>query len=885
MTAARPDDRALMELADLVALAAESDAAGAAAARDRLAGRYPQLLAAFDRALSGAGQNSPLDRPVFRSDPEPVSSWASGTRIGPWRIEAMAGRGGMGEVYRAVRADGAFERTVAIKRMSLDRKGFEARFRSERNLLARLDHPAIARLLDGGLDAAGGPYLVMEWVDGKDLGAWLDRTVTLPMRLDLLEQLGEAIAAAHRSLVVHRDLKPSNVRVGPDGRPKLLDFGIAKLIDSEQPDATATFGPFTPQYAAPEQLLGQPVSTQTDVHGFGLLIYEVLAGQPAFPLANRSVADAVRAICDQEAPTLSEHAAQQSLPYPRQRLRGDLDAIVRRCLAKQPAQRYESMSELLADLRRHRAHLPVHARDGQWRYRTGRWMRRHWLAVSLATLSFVALIAGASGVLWQAQVAARERDQARSEARLQEALREHFLLVLREAASGQNGDLRQVLDQSVLGIDQLYRDAPELRRDLMLALGELYFHVGDYLASRKLLESLAAQTDLLASPLHRARTYYQLALAQTRLGDLDAAEHSLQAAKAELSLLPAARALSAEIGMADAQLLRARGDFAGGLALQLQSVERMRAAPEATARALGIAESNLAMGYMQSGDLVAAERENRRALATWEHAGLAMNSNLPVVLSNLGHIAAMQGRPRAALAHYDSALAATAGATAQMPSHAALLNARARILMILARESEAAPLALAAEDILRARTGDESPDRLGVLGTRIDCAIQSGKFAEAGALAVTASSIAQQRLAAGHPLRLRVELSMARLLQLQEGDARALPEFRRIAAALAGAPATLRSVQVRAELWSAEAALALGEDLESIAALARANAALDGLQGAAGMERLDVASLLALVERDSKGFERAQALLASELGADHPRLIWFRQQWAGRAAG
>lgn len=884
MNSAAADDRALMDFAALVARAAEADAEGAAVIRRQLAQRHPQLLAAFDRALAGESRGSPLDQPLFRAEAPAAAAWTSGTRIGPWQIEALAGRGGMGEVYRANRADGAFERTVAIKRMSVDRQGFEARFRSERSLLARLDHPAIARLLDGGLDAAGGPYLVMEWVDGQDLGDWLDRSVTLSARLDLLEQLGEAIAAAHRSLVVHRDLKPSNVRVGADGRPKLLDFGIAKLIDSENLDATATFGPFTPQYAAPEQLLGQPVSTQTDVHGFGLLMCEVLAAAPAFPLAHRSVADAVRTICDQDAPTLSELADLGRLPYPRQRLRGDLDAIVRRCLAKSPAQRYESMSELLADLRRHRSHLPVFARDGLWRYRAGRWMRRHWLAMSLVALSLVALIAGAAGVLWQAQVAARERDQARSEARLQEALREHFLLVLREAASGQNGDLRQVLDQSVLGIDQLYRDAPALRRDLKLALGELYFHVGDYLASRRLLESLSAQPDLLASPLHRARTAYQLALAQLRLGEPDAAEQSLRVAKSAIAGLPVARALAAEVGMAEAQLLRARGDIAGGLALQLRSVRQMREAPEATARALGIAESNLAIGYMQSGDLVAAERENQRALTTWQGAGLAMNSNLPVVLSNLGHIAAMQGRPRAALAHYDRALAATPGTTVQMPSHAALLNARARVLLSLARAAEAAPLALAAEDILRARTGDESPDRLGVLGTRIDCALQAGELALAASLADIADAIARPRLPETHPLRLRVELSAARLLQLRSGDAAALPEFRRIAAALAGAPATLRMVQVRAEVWSAEAALALGNDSESLAALARARAALEGLQAADGIDRLDVASLIAVVEGDTAGFEQAQALLSLELDQAHPRLAWFRQRWNERAS-
>ncbi|MGD9584192.1 MAG: serine/threonine-protein kinase, partial [Lysobacterales bacterium] len=266
--------------------------------RAELTASHPHLLPRFEQMLNASRQTSPLDLPMFRQPDVDPGGWPSGHRVGPWQIESLAGRGGMGEVYLARRADGAFERSVAIKRVARGNSGFDARFATERVLLARLDHPAIARLIDGGVDDQGQPYLVMEWVDGTGLPEWLRQPHPLSTRLDLLACLAEALIAAHRSLVVHRDLKPANVRVTSADLPKLLDFGIAKLLDDPEQDAGTTLGLFSPQYAAPEQLLGGGVSTLTDVHGFGLVMYEVLSGQPAFPHAARSLADRVRAICE-----------------------------------------------------------------------------------------------------------------------------------------------------------------------------------------------------------------------------------------------------------------------------------------------------------------------------------------------------------------------------------------------------------------------------------------------------------------------------------------------------------------------------------------------------------------------------------------------------------
>ncbi|MGD9583461.1 MAG: protein kinase [Lysobacterales bacterium] len=864
----RLDDAALARLMVWLDRACEGD--DLAGLRADIAAEAPELLVAFERGLLDS-EFSPLDSPVFVAAGDDAPGWLPGQRLGPWRIVELAGQGGMGEVYRAERADLAFERIVAIKRVRIERVGFATRFQLERELLARLDHPSIARLLDGGVDDQGRPYLVMEWVQGLELGDWLLGQPELEQRLDLLEQLGEALVSAHRSLVIHRDLKPANVRVTAAGSPKLLDFGIAKLVDpAEKPGDT--IGLFTPQYAAPEQLRGQPVSTLTDVHGFGLLMFEVLAGRPAYPDAGRSLADAVRVICEQDAPRPSAIADGSSLPYPARRLEGDLDAIVAHCLAKEPLRRYNGVSEALADLRRYRGHHPILARQDDWRYRGGRWLRRHWLPSALATLVLLSLLAGLQATLWQARVARQERDQARRESAMQEALREHFMLVLGEAAESQSSEVRRKLDLSVAEIDRIYPNDPDLRHDLVLAIGELYYHIGDYLKTRDLLLRLR-QTDAdLLTPVQAVRLQVLLAQVQVRLGELDSADRELVAAESGLAGLPGARVQRFELDQARSQWWRAKGETARGLALQRQAVAELAAAPEATVRHIGIAQSNLATALLQAGDLDGSESSANQALATWQRAGLPLNSNLPVVLTLLGHLANLRGQPLAALERYDQATAATRASETRTPGYAALLNARARALLSMNRLTEADPLAVEAESILIEVTGKDSPDRLGVVITRADLAIANQRWQQAQEQITEARRIAGLRLPPGHPIRLRVDLAAAELLARSRPGLDLRPEFQRIAAALADAPAMLGAAAATAEQRVAEAALRTRDHVGARAALQRADRHLAALQKTDGVGRLQIAYLLALSNDDPAAAERSLRGLQGLLGKDHPDL-------------
>jgi serine/threonine protein kinase len=284
-----------------------------------------------------AGQGL-LDTPLLianAADAAPIApSLAADTRLGAWRIERLIGRGGMGEVYAAVRDEAGFSQRGALKLLRFEAIGEQARFHAERQILARLEHPGIARLLDGGVAPDGRPYTVMEYVDGVSLLDWCNaRGASLDERLELFAQVCDAVAYAHRNLVIHRDLKPANTLVDAEGKVKLLDFGIAKLLDAsaaaQSADPTMTIAPFTPDYAAPEQLAGETVTTATDVYALGVLLFELLTGERPLRMRGLPSAQALAQLTDRIAP-LPSHAIRDKAdaPLPASALAGDLDAIV-----------------------------------------------------------------------------------------------------------------------------------------------------------------------------------------------------------------------------------------------------------------------------------------------------------------------------------------------------------------------------------------------------------------------------------------------------------------------------------------------------------------------------------------------------------------------------
>ncbi|MEL6615395.1 MAG: serine/threonine-protein kinase, partial [Bacteroidota bacterium] len=377
--------------------------------------------------------------------------------VGGYRVVGELGRGGMGVVYAAERVDGTFEKTVALKLVQSAKATPETarRFARERRVLARLDHPGIARLLDGGVTPDGRPYFIMERVEGEPITRYADaRGLDLEQRLRLALDACDAVAHAHRLLIVHRDLKPSNVFVGEDetGAPrvKLLDFGIAKALDEDDEDVlTRTGGALTPAYAAPEQVSGDPVTASTDVYALGVILYELLVGRRPYSFPSYALAEVARVVREAD-PTRPSDAAETAsgggagrgkgeegrgdgsgdsgapaangdVPLapeaPRwaaapARLRGDLDAIVLQALRKEPERRYATAADLADDLRRHLDGRPVLARGDGLGYRASRFVRRHRAAVAASGALVLALLVGVGAVLWQARETAREAARA-----------------------------------------------------------------------------------------------------------------------------------------------------------------------------------------------------------------------------------------------------------------------------------------------------------------------------------------------------------------------------------------------------------------------------------------------------------------------------------------
>jgi eukaryotic-like serine/threonine-protein kinase len=415
-----------------------------------------------------------------------------GTRVGPWTIVREIGHGGMGTVYLAERADKEYRGRVALKvvRRGMDTDFILQRFRSERQILASLSHPNIGRLLDGGTTADGRPYFAMEYIEGEDLIAWCRlRRVGLSQRVALFRTVCTAVQYAHRNLVVHRDIKPSNILVTPEGVPHLLDFGLAKVLDARESDdasylTIAGMSAFTPEYASPEQVRLQPITTASDIFSLGVVLYELLTDVHPFRRKDRTPADIARAVCETEV-ELPSRAVLEAEGDPGSRkarlLAGDLDTIVLMALRKEPERRYASAEKLSEDLERHFEGRPVFARKDTLPYRTGKFVRRHRLGVAAASLVAASLVAGSGVALWQARVARRSEALAQKRFNDVRKLANSYLFELHDAIRDLPGatPARALLLKRALEYLDALSTEPGDDRGLLRELAEAYVRVGD----------------------------------------------------------------------------------------------------------------------------------------------------------------------------------------------------------------------------------------------------------------------------------------------------------------------------------------------------------------------------------------------------------------------
>ncbi|RLB40134.1 MAG: hypothetical protein DRH30_08850 [Deltaproteobacteria bacterium] len=463
-------------------------------------------LAAKVRTMIVADQGEALERRhLFEAADESLDE---GFRIGPYRVVRRLGRGGMGVVYLAERADEAFEKRVAIKlvRTLGGAEDFEGRFALERRLLARLEHPGITRILDAGTTQDGDAFLAMEFVDGEPLDEYSDRhKLSVAERLVLMCEVCKVAHHAHRNLVVHRDLKPSNIMVTADGRTKLLDFGIAKLIEGgvagQETLTVAGAQPFTPDYASPEQILGEPVSTATDVYSLGVVLFELLTGERPFHVKTQSPRDLVRSaetrrteLPSRRLSTLGWETAQcraelrATQPRALERtLKGDLDRIVAKALDPDPELRYASMDRMAEDLESFLKGLPIRARLPTWQYRTRKFISRHRVLVGVGVVVSLLIFGGFGTALWQWQEAVAAGKNAKLAAsRMKNTNR--FLVSLFEAGNprwyvdrehkGPDTRIRDVLDEASRRLDSDLATGPVERADLHHVLGDAFLAAG-----------------------------------------------------------------------------------------------------------------------------------------------------------------------------------------------------------------------------------------------------------------------------------------------------------------------------------------------------------------------------------------------------------------------
>jgi len=613
-----------------------------------------------------------------------------GQRIGPYQILRELGQGGMGAVYLAARADQQYQKQVAIKlvRRGLDHHFIVQRFLSERQILANLDHPNIARLIDGGTTEDGRPYLVMDYIEGLPIDRYCnERRLSTAERLKLFRAICSAVQYAHQNLVIHRDIKPSNILVTTDGTAKLLDFGIAKLLAPEpaaqnQEQTATALRLMTPEYASPEQVRGETITTSSDIYSLGVLLYKLLTGhlpyrrklqlpheieraiceeQPEKPCTAASLPDCGLRIADCGLPSGQSSSNPQSairnpqLKRLRRELSGDLDNIVLKALRKEPQRRYASVEQFSEDLRRHLAGLPVSARQDTLSYRTGKFIKRHKAGVAAAALVVFSLIGGLIATVWQSRIAAEQRDRARREAAKSEQAIGFLQRMLSAPVLSQKGrevKVLDALDEAAQRAQTELANQPEVMIAVQEVLGGVYREFGSFDKSEEQFRAALQLSRQVYGEKHAktSNALFGVANALQRKGDFDRA----------IPLLEQSIALSRQVkGQESAELAHAllllglvyseKGNVAAAEPLYEEALKIFRKVFGNEHVQVGSVLNNLATLKWQRGELEQAAALYREAVAlARKSSGFEAQAGLATDLQNLGSIHKTKGEYAAA---------------------------------------------------------------------------------------------------------------------------------------------------------------------------------------------------------------------------------------------
>jgi tetratricopeptide (TPR) repeat protein len=864
----------LDQLLDTLPEARESWLADLAQQQPSMATALRELLAEHNKvAASGF-----LERPIA----VPADQSLIGRQLGAYTIDSLLGRGGMGEVWLASRSDGRFEGQFAIKFLDSFATSAVAldRFRREGRLLARLTHANIARLIDAGVTSEGRPYLVLEYVAGEPIDRYCEsRSLRVEARVHLMLHVLAAVAHAHSNLVVHRDIKPSNVLISADGTVKLLDFGVAKLLSAEPSETGPALtriedAAFTPEYAAPEQVLGEPVSTATDVYQLGVLLFVLLAGRLPLLTAGATRTERIKAALETEAPRLSDVAPQTV----RKLLRGDLDAIAAKAMRKRPAERYATAVALGNDLQRFLDHDPVTARAGVLAYRLRKFVRRYRAAVIGTTAAMLALIVTTTFAWTQMRQAEAQKDELQLQARRSDMQAEFVALMMSSEQAGSTPEqMEKLLDKGLDLLENHYPNDPAFRANMLINMSGRYMDLDDTDKEYGALMKAGAIARELKNDALIAEVECDLVETEKTRGHLDLAAQRLAAGTKALARVAKPPPLTVAYCM-DAQAIYADADgrTADSIKLGEQEAAFLERVGETSDVQYQSVLSHIALLYSESGSPKKAFEVYERQLAVMERSGQvdtgpydAVRKNIAVQLTGFGEI--RNGCEREG----DPAARSQSGGNGEVQPVRALNWGTC--LFRLGKPQEA----LIWYD--KAQESAEKEQNLNVQlyahGSRARALIALKRFAEAERELNAVSELANKDAGGGLRPVTRAQITRAELLLALGHPAQARSQLDPLIAAVRDPKGGLGSVLGAALLLSSRIAIAQRRTLDA------ENAAKEALSFSEEHARkpelsADVGeALLVLAEaqrggndpsgaRESAG--RAAVALTNSLGADHP---------------
>ncbi|MBI1407824.1 MAG: tetratricopeptide repeat protein [Caulobacter sp.] len=700
-----------------------------------------------------------------------VQSLLAGARLGVWQVADLLGAGGMGEVYRVERVDGEYQQQAALKLMRALPASYLARFQAERQILAGLEHPGIARLLDGGLSDDGRPYMVQEFVEGAPIDQWcVRRRCDLRQKVERIIEVCDAVRYAHGKMIVHRDIKPSNILVTDEGRTRLIDFGVAQQVDPE--DGGVVRSPVSIEFAAPELLEGENASVMTDVYGLAATLFELLTGRPPIDVAGLAAPLAVQRIADQPPARLVSLLPPAEA---RTALARDLDAVLDKALGKRAAGRYQTVEAFAADLDRALVRQPVTGRKDDRAYVARRFLLRNRWPVAAAAAVVLSLSGGLGVALDQAARAERERDAALQEQARLQAVQNYLYFMLRSASESTGADASATLNAAAGRVLEQFKADPEHGGPVVRMLGELYFYMNDYEAAEPLLTGLMTVKGV--DPALVASAGYDLAQIKERQADPKEARRLLLRSQAFWGSDPIRwRSELVDSRLLEARLLRDEGKVEEAVLLLRGNLPARIAISGPSHRDTGVYHNDLGVMLVAAGRPGEAAPSFRAALGVWAANGLENGPDALNTLNNLAALEVLSGRPAQAEPLFRQAVAVRRELYGPSAATAALISNHGKTLVLLGRNAEAIPLLREASEMARRHAGVASLHYASAMAGLSEATLATGRTSEAERLTVAALGEVRSALGPDHPATAVVEIALGRVRAVQgrKGEARTL---------------------------------------------------------------------------------------------------------------